>query len=152
MTVSMFASNQELLGALSKLATAARHALEALTPQQRAYIFSEFPRGACGPTTELMGRIVLEETGHRGIYVCGAGHPELRAQQSHAWLEVGGYIVDLTHDQFPGTGLDGWVFEHTRWHAAFEREITQLCLQPSQWGQYPYAAYSALHGACSLMK
>lgn len=99
-----------------------------------------------------MGRIVLEKTGHKGMYVCGAGDPELRSQQLHAWLEVGGYIVDLTHDQFPGAGLDGWVFEHTRWHAAFKREITQLCIQPSQWGQYPYAAYAAMQSACSFVE
>lgn len=148
----MSASKEEVLGALTRLATAARDALEALTPQQRTYIFSEFPRGACGPATELIGRIVLEATGHTGIYVCGARHPELREQQSHAWLEVSGYIVDLTHDQFPGTGLDGWVFEHSHWHAGFEREINELCLLPSQWFQYPYTAYAAIHSACSFVK
>lgn len=152
MVSQLSAPNVELLGTLVRLTSAARTALEALTPLQCAYIFSEFPRGACGPATDLMGRIVLEETGHTGIYVCGSGHPGLRRQPSHAWLEVGGYIVDLTHDQFPGTGLDGWVFEGSLWHAGFEREIRQLCLMPSQWGQYPYAAYAAMRNACSTAK
>lgn len=133
---------------LARLADASRQALEAITPQQSLYIFSTFPSGACGPATELFGRLVAEMTGQEGVYVCGSGHPELRPQQSHAWLEVGGFIVDLTYDQFPGTGLEGWVFEKSRWHESFRREIHPLCLLPSQWAQYPYAAYAAMQSSC----
>lgn len=104
-----------------------------MSPQARKYAFSLFPRGACGPAAELMDRIVLDETGCKGVYVCGTGHPELCPRQSHAWLEVGGYIVDLTYDQFPGTGLEGWVFEHSHWHAQFEAQSQALCLQPALW-------------------
>lgn len=103
-----------------------------------------------------MGRIVLEQTGQTGIYVCDGGHPALGPQQSHAWLEVGGLIVDLTHDQFEHIGLVGWVFKASSWHARFERDINELCLSPARWGQYPYAAYRAMTGAkkrcCRLCK
>jgi hypothetical protein len=98
-----------------------------------------------------MGRIVLERTGHEGIYVCGDGHPALRSQQSHAWLEVGGFIVDLTHDQFEATGLSGWVLENSTWHAMFDREPHALCLLPSLWGEYPVAAYAAMKRACDAV-
>ena len=137
-----------LVATLGLLAAAARAGLEAMTPKERGIAFDSFPRGTCGPVSELMGRIVLERTGREGMYICGDGHPELEPQQSHAWLEVEGVIVDLTHDQFEGSGLTGWVHETSPWHAKFDREQNGLCLQPSQWGLYPYAAYVAMKRAC----
>jgi hypothetical protein len=136
---------------LVALADAARQGLEAMTPTQRGIGFASFPHGTCGPVSELMGRIVLERTGHEGTYVCGDGHPALKPQQSHAWLEVGGFMVDLTYDQFEGTGLTGWVFEESLWHAKFDREPHGLCLKPGQWGMYPHAAYAAMKGACDAV-
>lgn len=136
---------------LELLATAARAGLEAMTPEERGLEFGSFPHGTCGPVSELMGRIVLERTGHEGIYVCGDRHPALESQQSHAWLEVGGFIVDMTYDQFEGTGLAGWVHEASAWHAKFYREPHGLCLKPSQWGMYPYAAYGAMKRACDAI-
>ena len=49
------------------LADAARKGLDAMTPQQRGIGFASFPHGTCGPVSELMGRIVLERTGHEGV-------------------------------------------------------------------------------------
>lgn len=144
-------ASDELRQQLTHLATAARRGLEAMTPTQRGIGFADFPRGTCGPVSELMGRIVLERTGHLGRYVVGDGHPALSSPQSHAWLEVDGLIVDLTHDQFLGTGLSGWVFEASDWHAAFETEVLGLCLKPEQWSEYPYAAYVAMARACSSL-
>jgi hypothetical protein len=139
---------QSLVLTLELLAAAARAGLEAMTPQERGLEFGSFPHGTCGPVSELMGRIVFERTSREGIYICGDGHPALRPQQSHAWLEVEGVIVDLTHDQFEGTGLAGWVHETSPWHAKFDREPNGLCLKPSQWGMYPYVAYAAMKCAC----
>jgi hypothetical protein len=137
---------------LEALAAAARAGLEAMTPAERGIGFENFPRGTCGPVSELMGRIVLERTGFEGVYVCGEAHPSLREQQSHAWLEVGGFIVDLTHDQFLDTGLSGWVFDSSPWHALFQRDENRLCLQPSFWMQYPHQAYAAMRGACDRLR
>lgn len=146
--MSLLQSSPGLLKDLIRLSEAARKALEEMSPQERQHAFSLFPRGACGPAAELMGRIVLNETGHTGTYVCGTGHPELRPQQSHAWLAVEGYIVDLTYDQFPGTGLEGWVFKHSSWHAQFDLRSQPLCLKPAMWMEYPYAAYAAMRESC----
>lgn len=140
-----------LFVALELLAAAARAGLEAMTPKQRGLEFGSFPHGTCGPVSELMGRIVLERTGREGIYVCGHGHPALQPQQSHAWLEVDGLIIDLTYDQFEGTGLTGWVHKTSPWHARFDREQHGLCLQPSLWGMYSYAAYAAMKRACDAV-
>jgi hypothetical protein len=136
---------------LEALAAAARAGLEGMTPVQRGISFQNFPRGTCGPASELMGRIVLERLGIEGTYVCGSAHPSLREQQSHAWIEVGPYIVDLTHDQFSGNGLTGWVFDDSPWHALFERDEHRLCIDPKNWMQYPHQAYAAIRAACDRL-
>jgi hypothetical protein len=137
---------------LIALANAARTGLQTMTTQQRGLGFEAFPSGTCGPVSELMGRIVLERTGQQGIYVCGDGHPDLKAQQSHAWLEVEGFIVDLTYDQLEGTGLVGWVHQVSPWYAKFDHEPHGLSLSPGQCGQYPYAAYGAMKRACDAVE
>jgi hypothetical protein len=147
----MTVDSTELRASLTTLAAAARAGLEAMRPAQRGVGFESFPRGTCGPVSELMGRIVLERLGVEGTYVCGSGHRSLREHQSHAWIEVGPYIVDLTHDQFTGTGLAGWVFDHSEWHALFERDEHRLCLDPKNWMQYPHQAYAAMRTACDRL-
>lgn len=139
--------------ALLVLASAARNGLERwCRTLDREHGFAAFPRATCGPVSELMGRIVVEQLGITGVYVWGNNHPRLRPEQSHAWVEVNGFIIDLTYDQFPGTGLNGWVFEASPWHAAFSRESQALCLSPKLWGQYPYAAYGAMSRSCDEAK
>jgi hypothetical protein len=144
--------DEELRMALEALARVARVALEAASPNQLGVGFERFPKGTCGPVSELMGRIVLERTGLRGVYVCGSAHPLLRSGQSHAWLEVAGFIVDVTYDQFPDTGVAGYVLKNSAWHSQFEREETALCLDPSSWGQYPHRAYVLMKSACDRVQ
>jgi len=81
-----------------------------------------------------------------GRYVCGSDHSDMKPSQSHAWYEVGDYIVDITHDQFEGTGLVGWVFD--RDHSWYERFATRqvhdgFCM-PNQWPCYPHDGYRAV--------
>lgn len=134
---------------LDALAVAARRGIEEMRIEdKRTACLDSFPRGACGVASELLGRIILERTGFTGTYVCGDGHPALEPQHSHAWVEVEGFIVDITHDQFADTGLDGWVFEESPWHTKFRRERNLLCLNPADWGSYPLAVYSAMRRSC----
>lgn len=135
---------------MTVLAATCREALEQMTPAQRGIGFAEFPRGTCGPVAELMGRLTFEATRVNGRYVSGIGHPDLAPQQSHAWLEVRGLLVDVTHDQFAGTGLVGWVFVSSTWHSKFDAEARPLCLDPKDWWQYPHGAYSAMKGAAQM--
>lgn len=131
--------------AIVELAFAARRALE-----NRAHgndsLFRDFPLGACGPAAELVGRALSEKLGLRSVYVCGVGHPNLAPNQSHAWTEVGPFIVDLTHDQFSDTGVAGWVLPSTsEWHGLF-RDMDRrdgFCM-PAGWPMYPHGAYRAI--------
>lgn len=112
-------------------------------------MFIHFPVGACGPAAELVGRILKEEAGLDGVYVCGVGHPGLDSNQTHAWYEVGEYIIDITHDQFKGTGLSGWIFARGEgWHTEFEHLDPRdgFCM-PSGWPCYPFEGYAAIQSA-----
>lgn len=131
--------------AIVELAVEARRALE-----NRAHgndgMFHDFPHGACGPAAELVGRALAEKLGLKSIYVCGVDHPDLAPNQSHAWTEVGPFIIDLTHDQFPNTGVVGWVLPlSNKWHAQFrDKDKREGFCMPSGWPMYPHGAYSAI--------
>lgn len=94
--------------AFAQFAQACRSGLEQLA-NRAGSMFNGFPVAACGPAAELVGRLLQERMGLEGVYVCGVGHPTLVENQSHAWFEACGFIFDLTHDQFPDTGVNGWV-------------------------------------------
>lgn len=131
---------------LERFAAACRRGLETLATQQGS-IFQGFPKGACGPASELVGRLLQERLGLTGLYVCGSDHFGLAsATQTHAWFEVGGFIIDITHDQFGETGVEGWVVPVTSaWHARF-RDIdgrAGFCM-PSGWPMYPHEGYRAM--------
>lgn len=89
------------INALETLAAACGQGLQGLSSTADS-MFSDFPHASCGPATEIVGRIIKERTGLDGGYDCGSVHPELKPSQSHAWCEVGEFIIDITYDQFQG--------------------------------------------------
>lgn len=140
--------------ALEQFAAACRRGLETLAAKQGS-MFQGFPKGACGPASELLGRLLQERLGLPGAYVCGADHPGLGTpEQSHAWVEVADCIIDITHDQFGSTGVDGWVVPVTSpWHGRF-RSIDRragFCM-PSGWRMYPHDGYAAMTRALEACK
>ena len=69
-----------------------------------------FPSGSCGAASSLLG-IYFLENGYTEVFriIDGEYHDDesskgsfygLEDEQSHAWLEVNGYYVDITGDQF----------------------------------------------------
>jgi len=130
--------------ALAAVAEACRSGLEGLADKKFS-MFHEFPNGACGPAAEILGRIVKERLQYDGIYVCGQGHPFLGFGQTHAWFEVGNLILDITHDQFEGTGLTGWIFEREGgWHSLFcDQDRRMGYCMPEGWLCYPHDGYRA---------
>jgi hypothetical protein len=78
--------------------------------------FKDFPRGTCGDTSDILSKF-LESHGIDNIeYVCGV----FRDGKSHAWLEVAGYIIDITADQFPDVFQRVIVSKESLWHDEFE--------------------------------
>jgi hypothetical protein len=130
---------------LEELAKSCRRGLVSLSALPGS-AFSGFPKGSCGPAAEIVGRILKEEAGYEGVYVCGYRHLQLKPSQSHAWYEVDDYIIDVTYDQFKGTGLTGWVFRRGQgWHAEFADVDRRpgFCM-PAGWPCYPHDGYEAV--------
>lgn len=73
-----------------------------------------FPSGACGDASLLLGDY-LYSLGYSNIdYVCG-----WRSHQSHAWIEIDGTIIDITADQFPDKNEAVIVTTDKSWHNQF---------------------------------
>jgi hypothetical protein len=73
-----------------------------------------FPHAACGDTTLLLAEYLDEQGYGRAHYICG----ELGAQ-THAWLELCGYVVDITADQFEDYAETRFVAQDMTWHGQF---------------------------------
>lgn len=136
---------------IEAIADSCRSALEGLA-KSKGSMFYDFPLGACGPAAEIVGRILKEQLGLDGTYVCGTGHPELKSNQTHAWYEVSNCTVDITYDQFCNVDLKGWVFRSkSTWHAKFqELDPRDGFCGPEGWPCYPFDGYEAAKTAVTL--
>lgn len=78
--------------ALRDLATMARRALE--QGGFELVSLEAFPSGACGDVSEMLGQLLTD----RGLGVWQ--YVSHRCPPSHAWLELDGWIINITADQF----------------------------------------------------
>ncbi len=124
---------------LLKIALAARCALERYASDTKSGLFEGFPRGTCGPVSELLGRYLVEAGFKNVMYVGG----EKRSEGSHAWIEVGEIILDITGDQFGQPPVV--VATASNWHDEWERDDPRppICTH-EQWPAYPFAAWAAM--------
>ena len=85
------------------------------TPRSHLPItLQNFPNGACGDTALLLGHY-LAELGHGEFrYYLG-----WRDSRSHAWLQSGSVIVDITADQFDDFDDPVFVSDGSPWHESF---------------------------------
>lgn len=132
------------LAELEEVVAACRRGFMSLT-YTKGSTFTGFPEGACGVASEIVARIVSETFQCEGVYVCGTHHPQLEKDDSHAWFEIDKFIIDVTHDQFEGTGLSGWIFEcGTGWHSQFSSlKTSDGFVHPGKWMCYPRDGYRA---------
>jgi hypothetical protein len=119
---------------LLKIARAARCALERYASGAKS---GGFPRGTCGLVSDLLGRYLVEAGFKKVMYVCG----EKRSEGSHAWVEVGEIILDITGDQFGQPPVV--VTAASNWHDQWERDDPRppIC---TPWPAYPFAAWAAM--------
>lgn len=98
-----------------------RCAIESCDKSSLPVTFEHFPRGACGDATLLLAKF-LEESGLGQFnYVLGD-----RNGSSHAWLENGDVVVDITADQFPDMPHPVVAAYKSKWHAAFCGEVQNV--------------------------
>jgi hypothetical protein len=130
----------DLKSRLTQIATAVRSILDdyALS-HERDVMFQSFPRGSCGPVSELLGRYLVDAMHLDAGYVCA----ERPGDGSHAWIEVDGIIIDITADQFGQPPVI--VAVHSPWHDTWVREAPRppVCSR-AQWPAYPEGAWQAI--------
>lgn len=125
--------------ALTRIARCARVTLERHARTGTDFTFQNFPRGTCGPTSEILGRYLIGAgcPQDQVRYVCG-----MKGGKSHAWLQVNGVIVDITADQFGEPPVI--IARNSPWHATFRIEETHAPVMPHHWPLYPQSAWCAL--------
>lgn len=103
---------------LTDMATRFRHALDQLDWRSMPNGFHKFPIGTCGDISDILAEF-LRSQGVEGIeYV----HGVFRGGKSHAWLEISGYVVDITADQFPDVSQSVIVAKKSPWHKEFKKK------------------------------
>lgn len=106
---------------IAALAGAFRAALESADRSRLPVTLQAFPQGACGDAALLLAKF-LEQHGHGGFdYMLG-----WRDGWSHAWLQRGQLVVDITADQFDEVGEPVIVCDGSPWHAAFDGEAEHV--------------------------
>lgn len=87
--------------------------------------FKNFPEGSCGDAAPLLGTYLIEnKLGEFQYYTGNYGAKE--TWSSHAWLQAGSLVVDITADQFPDITKKIIVEEHSLWHKKLNGEALNL--------------------------
>ena len=96
----------------------------------------QFPTGASEQACQLLGQRIAGFLPTVQSHCVGATRYSDGPSIKHTWLNVGGIIIDVTHDQFSDTGIDSgrWVFEQTSdWHRTFKLCQPHVLLDPGDW-------------------
>lgn len=111
---------------LTAIATKFREAILRIPIDQRPEGMKRFPKAACGDTALLMGAYLADQ-GLRGFaYVCGTrGDHADRTWHTHAWLQNGKLVIDITADQFYDMPHAIIVDANSTWHGQFRTDRDQ---------------------------
>ena len=109
------------LDRIKHLACQFRDAIEACDQAHLPSTFQDFPAGACGDATLLLGKY-LEQNGFGNFdYVFGT-----QAGKTHAWLQKADLFVDITADQFADNDHRVIVEYASAWHGLFQEELSYV--------------------------
>ncbi|NTA40588.1 hypothetical protein [Agrobacterium salinitolerans] len=103
---------------LEILARRFRDAIERTPANLLPITFQNFPAGACGDATLVLGHYLKAQGLAAFDYVLG-----MRDNHSHAWLQHGDIIIDITADQFSEIDQSVIVTAHPTWHSEFAAEV-----------------------------
>lgn len=110
--------DHEKITQLRALALKFRTGIEHCERRSLPITFEDFPRGACGDVSLLLGKYLHAEGLGVFQYVCGIRRHRHR-EHEHAWLRQGQVIVDITADQFSEIHEPVIVTTDHTWHNAF---------------------------------
>ena len=97
------------------VAEVTRNAIENYPKAKRDIGLQNFPRGACGHASAILGQCLKDFLGIEFDYVAGQFKDKANLP-SHAWLQSKDYIVDITADQFEDIDIKVWVTAKSNWH------------------------------------
>jgi len=101
-----------------------RAAIEKCNQKMLPITFESFPRGSCGDAALLLAKY-LQNAGLGSFdYICGEYRYGEWEFQSHAWLQKGRLIVDITADQFEEITQKVIVTTDHSWHKRFKGKLT----------------------------
>lgn len=83
--------------------------------------FENFPSGACGDTTPLLGTYLIEQGFETFMYASGN-----KGNTTHAWLQLNSIVIDITADQFPEISEKVIVSENSAWHKTFRGQLRHV--------------------------
>ena len=107
-----------LLEQIEILARQFRDAIERTPSNELPITMQAFPAGACGDATLLLGHYLIAHGLDAFDYVLGE-----RDDHSHAWLQQGTLIVDITADQFAEIDEPILITTNPVWHDGFAGEV-----------------------------
>jgi hypothetical protein len=102
-----------------------RSAIEKIK-EKLSITFTNFPRGSCGYTTILLGTYLLEKKLGHFYYTQGDYYKSHNEWSSHAWLQQGDLIVDITADQFEEINQKVIVTKISGWHQNLNGNIQRV--------------------------
>ncbi|ASF47499.1 hypothetical protein [Methylovulum psychrotolerans] len=106
---------------LKSLALEFRSAIMQCDPETLPDGLQDFPHGACGDTALLLAKYLRDHECGKFDYVLGE-----REGYTHAWLQQGALIVDITADQFDDNDLAIFVSVDHRWHFKFKGMVENM--------------------------
>jgi len=106
---------------LFELASAFRRAIMQCDPKSLCITLQDFPNGACGDASLLLAKYFENNEYGKFDYVLGQ-----RGGKSHAWLQQGNLIADITADQFEDQDRTIMVTTDHSWHREFSGEVQNV--------------------------
>ena len=92
-----------------------RQAIEQTDKARLTTDFRDFPKGSCGDASLLLAKYLKDCGFGEFDYMLGFLFPESESH-SHAWLQQGDLIVDITIDQFDDCSEPVFVSYCSPWH------------------------------------
>ena len=116
------------LGELRNEAVRFREALESIPPAKRPIALTEFPGGACGDATLLLGTYFIEIGEVPFDYMLGDTTEDHLdpSWSSHAWMQRGNLVIDISADQFPHIDEKVIVTLDSVWHRSLNGEVQHI--------------------------
>ena len=117
-----------------------RLAIERCDRRRLIVTLQDFPHGSCGDAALLLRAFLLERGLGTFAYKLGWRQSD-GGRVSHAWLQAGGIVVDITADQFPEIDEKVIVAENSAWHAGFQLDDAEL---PDDYKRYDASTVAVL--------